>query len=61
VHVLERQGASLVSRRDRRARVGEEIQAVRFLGDIGYVVTFRQVDPLYVLDLADPHCTGGSR
>ena len=27
---------------------------MRFVGDTGYVVTFRQVDPLYVLDLADP-------
>jgi uncharacterized secreted protein with C-terminal beta-propeller domain len=33
---------------------GERIYAVRFLGDAGYVVTFRQVDPLYTLDLADP-------
>jgi uncharacterized secreted protein with C-terminal beta-propeller domain len=33
---------------------GEQIQAVRFLGDLGYVVTFRQVDPLYVVDLSDP-------
>ena len=33
---------------------GERIYAVRFLGDTGYVVTFRQVDPLYTLDLADP-------
>ena len=33
---------------------GEQIYAVRFMGDLGYVVTFRQVDPLYVLDLADP-------
>jgi uncharacterized secreted protein with C-terminal beta-propeller domain len=32
----------------------ERIYAVRFLGDRGYVVTFRQTDPLYVLDLADP-------
>jgi hypothetical protein len=32
----------------------ERIFAVRFLGTIGYVVTFRQVDPLYVLDLSDP-------
>lgn len=32
----------------------ERIYAVRFLGDLGYVVTFRQVDPLYVLDLRDP-------
>ena len=33
---------------------GEQIYAVRFMGDLGYVVTFRQVDPLYVIDLADP-------
>ncbi|MBW3614342.1 MAG: beta-propeller domain-containing protein [Actinobacteria bacterium] len=33
---------------------GERIYAVRFLGDRGYVVTFRQTDPLYVIDLADP-------
>ncbi len=31
----------------------EQIYAVRFVGPIGYVVTFRQVDPLYVLDLTD--------
>ncbi len=34
--------------------VGEQIYAVRFIGDAGYVVTFRQTDPLYVLDLRDP-------
>jgi uncharacterized secreted protein with C-terminal beta-propeller domain len=33
---------------------GERIYAVRFLGDVGYVVTFRQTDPLYTLDLSDP-------
>ena len=32
----------------------EEIQAVRYLGDRAYVVTFRRTDPLYVIDLADP-------
>lgn len=42
-----------------RARVGglgrgERIYAVRFMGDRGYVVTFRQTDPLYVLDLSNP-------
>jgi uncharacterized secreted protein with C-terminal beta-propeller domain len=26
---------------------GERIFAVRFMGDLGYVVTFRQTDPLY--------------
>ncbi len=33
---------------------GEDIFAVRFIGDIGYVVTFRQIDPLYTVDLATP-------
>jgi Beta propeller domain len=33
---------------------GETIRGVRFLGDVGYVVTFRQTDPLYTVDLSDP-------
>ena len=33
---------------------GERVYAVRFVGDVGYVVTFRQIDPLYTIDLADP-------
>ena len=33
---------------------GERIYAVRFIDDLGYVVTFRQTDPLYTLDLSDP-------
>ena len=33
---------------------GERIFSARFLGDIGYVVTFRQVDPLFAIDLRDP-------
>jgi hypothetical protein len=33
---------------------GERIYSVRFAGDTGYVVTFRETDPLYTLDLADP-------
>jgi Beta propeller domain len=33
---------------------GEQIYAVRFVGPVGYVVTFRQVDPLYTLDLSNP-------
>lgn len=34
--------------------VGERIFAVRFMGARGFVVTFRQVDPLYTLDLKSP-------
>lgn len=33
---------------------GERIYAARFFGDRGFVVTFRQVDPLYTVDLTDP-------
>lgn len=33
---------------------GEQIYSVRFVGSRGYVVTFRQTDPLYSLDLSDP-------
>jgi uncharacterized secreted protein with C-terminal beta-propeller domain len=33
---------------------GEQIYSVRFIGDAAYVVTFRQTDPLYTIDLADP-------
>ena len=55
VIVLQAQGSTLaeVGRVGGLGR-GERIQAVRFLGDVGYVVTFRQVDPLYTIDLSDP-------
>ncbi len=33
---------------------GEQIRGVRFIGSLGYVVTFRQTDPLYVVDLSKP-------
>jgi uncharacterized secreted protein with C-terminal beta-propeller domain len=33
---------------------GEQIYAVRFAEKLAYVVTFKQTDPLYVIDLADP-------
>lgn len=33
---------------------GEQIYAVRFIGPTGYVVTFRQTDPLYTIDLSNP-------
>ncbi len=33
---------------------GELIKSVRFVGNMAYVVTFRQTDPLFVIDLTDP-------
>ncbi len=34
---------------------GESIYSARFQGDLGYFVTFRQTDPLFCVDLSDPH------
>jgi len=55
VTVLDERGSKLerVGRVDGLGK-GERIHAVRFVGDNGYVVTFRQVDPLYTLDLSQP-------
>jgi hypothetical protein len=55
VVVLQEQGESLV----RVGRVagmgrGEQIQSVRWFDDLAVLVTFRQVDPLYTVDLAVP-------
>ncbi len=55
VYVLEARGSEL-------AVVGsvtgiapdETIRSVRFAGDRGFVVTFRQIDPFFTLDLSDP-------
>jgi hypothetical protein len=54
VTVLDEAGGRLV----RVGRVGglgrgERIYAVRFAGDVGFVVTFREIDPLYTLDLSE--------
>ncbi|HEU0303249.1 MAG TPA: beta-propeller domain-containing protein [Gaiellaceae bacterium] len=55
VTTLSERGGSLV----RLGRVGglgrgERMYGVRFFADVGYVVTFRQVDPLYTIDLSRP-------
>jgi inhibitor of cysteine peptidase len=34
---------------------GETIYSARFMGERCYLVTFRQVDPLFVIDLEDPY------
>ena len=34
--------------------IGEEIESVRWFDTLAIVVTFRQVDPLYAIDLTDP-------
>ena len=32
----------------------ERIYATRYMGDVAYMVTFRQVDPLFTIDLSEP-------
>lgn len=56
VTVLRRSGDVLaeVGRLGGLGKAGERIFSTRFLGNRGYVVTFRRTDPLYVLDLSDP-------
>ena len=55
VDVLEQDGRELrVAGSVSGLGEGETIFAVRFIGDVGYVVTFRQTDPLYTIDLSDP-------
>ncbi|MBX2823373.1 MAG: beta-propeller domain-containing protein [Gammaproteobacteria bacterium] len=40
---------------DHIGKPGEQLHASRFLGDKAYLVTFRQTDPLYVIDLKNPN------
>ncbi len=55
VYVLRPEGTDLVTVGSVQGLgLTEQIHAVRFLGTQAYVVTFRQTDPLYVIDLADP-------
>jgi hypothetical protein len=55
VYVLEQSGDQLdIIGKAGGLGAGEQIYAVRFVGPDGYVVTFRQTDPLYTLDLSDP-------
>jgi uncharacterized secreted protein with C-terminal beta-propeller domain len=34
---------------------GETIYSARFMGERGYLVTFKKIDPLFVIDLSDPY------
>jgi uncharacterized secreted protein with C-terminal beta-propeller domain len=55
VYVLEQNGQSLDTVGSIEGIApGETIHSARFEGDHGFLVTFRQVDPFYTLDLSDP-------
>ena len=54
VWILEQDGGSFpVIGHVGKIALGERIQSARFLGDKGFIVTFKRVDPLFTLDLAD--------
>jgi hypothetical protein len=53
VYVLRADSLTKVGEVDGLGR-GQRIYSVRFIGAVGYVVTFQQMDPLYTLDLRDP-------
>lgn len=60
--VLEQNGTRLEplatlpndARPDPIGKPGEDLYAVRFEGDMAYLVTFLRTDPLYAIDLSDP-------
>lgn len=55
VHVLEHVGDELLEVGSVEGiGIGEQIQGVRFAGDLAYVVTFRRIDPLVIVDLSNP-------
>jgi inhibitor of cysteine peptidase len=59
VYVLD-MNMSMVGKLENLAE-GESIYSVRFMGDKGYIVTFKQVDPFFMIDLsnaAEPKVAG---
>jgi len=52
VYVLD-MNLSLVGKLENLAE-DERIYSVRFMGDKGYIVTFRQIDPFFIIDLSSP-------
>jgi hypothetical protein len=56
ISILEHKSAQLevVGQIDNIAPT-EDIRSARFIGDKGYIVTFKKTDPLFVFDLSDPY------
>jgi hypothetical protein len=54
VTFAERDRALVELGRVDRLGVDEQIKSVRWFDDLAFVVTFRQTDPLYAVDLTDP-------
>jgi len=54
VTLQEKDGRLVELGRVDRLGVNEQIKSVRWFDDLAIVVTFRQTDPLYAIDLSDP-------
>ena len=54
VYVLDAESLEIVGKLEGLA-VGERIYSARFVGDKCYLVTFKKVDPFFVIDLSLPH------
>jgi len=55
ITVLRQDGGKLLKTgQSEELAKGERIYSSRFLGDKGFLVTFRQVDPFYTFDLSNP-------
>ena len=52
LYILDRNMKTVGSLKDFAGNEG--VKSCRFMGDIGYVVTFRNTDPLFTIDLSDP-------
>ncbi len=52
VYVLDKNMETIGSVTD--LGLDEKIYSARFIGERGYLVTFKQIDPFFVLDLSDP-------
>jgi len=53
VYILD-EGLNIVGKLEGLAP-GERIYSARFIGDRAYLVTFKKIDPLFVIDLKDPN------
>jgi len=53
IYVLD-ENLEEVGRIEKLGKPAETIRSVRFIGDYGYIVTFEQTDPFYVINLSDP-------
>ncbi len=50
----DNQSLEIISTLDNLGKPGEKLYAARFIGARGYLVTFKEIDPLFVIDFTQP-------